>query len=199
KTNLGETLDMLIHLLPNIQHERPPESLLSPQVQLRFFPKTHPGLPTIKGKTKYLLAWRFAQWVMPIFVLGPVEGLAELATMDVGSSSNDQQRRTANENSRTSTKYEDSESGRIHFKVISMRVINEDLAMDFELSPSQGYDDTPITKLIVRWETVFSQPRRSSDYIDVNKNQSTVTGIFTFEFDRAGKILVHSIDDIQEV
>ncbi|KAK9481021.1 hypothetical protein V1514DRAFT_288055 [Lipomyces japonicus] len=161
KLNLGQTLDTLTELLPNIQHARIPASLLSPDIQLRFFPKTHPGLPSIHGKTAYLTTWKIAQWVLPLFVLGPFGAIPEGA--------------------RAVTQ---EDTGDIVFKVVNMRVESD--------SPPE-YEGIETTKLLVRWEMSFEPPKSRSG------PDTVVAGLFTFDFDSDGRILAHSIDDVEEL
>ncbi|KAK9324698.1 hypothetical protein V1517DRAFT_316616 [Lipomyces orientalis] len=215
KTNLGETLDTLIRLLPNLQHEHPPPSLLSSNIQLRFFPKTHPGLPTIRGKTAYLATWRVAQWVLPFVILGPIDGFAEIADTAADSAATVTKKSDDRGVQGTLTSIlglanrssPDHRKGNIVFKIISMRIINEDNAIDDDiLGNADGVDEyasEPATKLIVRWQTSFapatSSAATATEDLDDGRVASIVTGLFTFEFDRNGKILVHSVDDLEEI
>ncbi|KAJ8099434.1 hypothetical protein POJ06DRAFT_134887 [Lipomyces tetrasporus] len=215
KTNLGETLDILIRLLPNLQHEHPPPSLLSSNIQLRFFPKTHPGLPTIRGKTAYLATWRVAQWILPFVVLGPIDGFAEIADTAADSAAAVTKKSDDKGVQGTLTSIlglanrtsPDHRKGNIVFKIISMRIINEDNDIDDDiLGNVDGVDEyasEPATKLIVRWQTSFVPATNSAATatkdLDDGRVASIVTGLFTFEFDRDGKILVHSVDDLEEI
>ncbi|KAK9237485.1 hypothetical protein V1525DRAFT_442429 [Lipomyces kononenkoae] len=221
KTNLGEkviandlALDTLIRVLPNLQHENPPLSLLSPSIQLRFFPKTHPGLPTIRGKTAYIASWRIAQWILPFVVLGPIDGFAEIADSAADSAAvvpkSDDRGPSGTLTAilglgnRPSP---DHKKGNIVFKIISMRIINEDNDIDDDILGNSdsvdGYASEPATKLLVRWQTSFDPTASSlataAENVEDGKVASIITGLFTFEFDRNGKILVHSVDDVQEI
>ncbi|KAK9448103.1 uncharacterized protein V1518DRAFT_375685 [Limtongia smithiae] len=229
KTNLGKTLDTLMEILPNLQSQSPPPSLLSPRIQLRLFPKSHPNLPTIRGKTAYLATWRLAQWVIPFFVLGPIDGLTEVKDNVFTDDGEKSRRSLADYASSTASSNgilgfanrfsADHRKGSIIFKIMSMRVINEGSDIDDDLENYQshlatGDDDhlsaTSSTKLLVRWQTSFVPAGASQGGTvlasasaggDGEEQQipSIVTGLFTFEFDKSGKILVHSIDDVQEI
>ncbi|KAK7203618.1 hypothetical protein BZA70DRAFT_70705 [Myxozyma melibiosi] len=221
KTELGKSLDILTRLLPNLQHETPPSSLLSPNIQLRLFPKSHPSLPSIRGKIAYLTSWRLAQWILPFLVLGPIEGFAEIAdTMLLDDSSGAEKRkkstweRTGQSMLSLSDKFTpDHKKGSIVFKIMSMRVVNEENSVDDDVTEdgsSGSYEYESPTKLLVRWQTMFvptSSPSTSalslshSSDSDVGSSGSgaVIVGLFTFEFDRHGKIVVHSVDDVQEI
>ncbi|KAK9364596.1 hypothetical protein V1509DRAFT_635847 [Lipomyces kononenkoae] len=212
KTDLGETLDTLIRVLPNLQHENPPLSLLSPNIQLRFFPKTHPGLPTIRGKTAYIASWRIAQWILPFVVLGPIDGFAEIADSAADAAAVTKSDDRGMPGTFTSIlglgnrPSPDHKKGSIVFKIISMRMINEDNDIDDDILGNvdavDGYASEPATKLLVRWQTSFepaSLATAAAEDVEDGKMASIITGLFTFEFDRNGKILVHSVDDVQEI
>ncbi|KAK9351228.1 hypothetical protein V1523DRAFT_353944 [Lipomyces doorenjongii] len=213
KTNLGETLDTLIRLLPNLQHENPPLSLLSSNIQLRFFPKTHPGLPTIRGKTAYIAAWRIAQWILPFVVLGPIDGFAEIADSAADAAAVTKKSDDRSMPGLTSIlglgnrQSPDHRKGNIVFKIISMRIINEDNDIDDDILGNfeavDEYASEPATKLLVRWQTSFepatNAPATAAEDEADGRAASIVTGLFTFEFDRNGKILVHSVDDLEEI
>ncbi|KAK9467216.1 hypothetical protein V1512DRAFT_247478 [Lipomyces arxii] len=208
RTDLGQTLDTLTQMLPNLQHELPPSSLLSPHIQLRFFPKTHPGLPSIRGKTAYLATWRVTQWILPFFVLGPIDGLVEMA--------DDSKRKGVHDGSAVTNLLgmvknvpAEHRKGSIVFKIVSMKVVNEDsdISDDDVSSTANGPEPESDIKLLVRWQILFAGPadesQATADTLSgqtQNQTQpSVVTGLFTFEFDRDGKILVHSIDDVEEI
>ncbi|KAK9463079.1 uncharacterized protein V1516DRAFT_671894 [Lipomyces oligophaga] len=209
--DLGKSLDTLMQVLPNLQHELPPSWLLSPNIQLRLFPTSHPNLPAIHGRTAYLASWRLAQWILPLIVLGPIEGLTGVLDSATTSTSS-----RSESSSTPSTSTQSDKSGlsgllgwigdphreKLTFKIINMRVVTDDA---FETA------DT-VTKLIVRWQVTYARRYLSEDdgsgnasvvvgsRSPVSKTEpSIVTGLFTFEFDSAGKLVVHSIDDIEEL
>lgn len=217
RANCNIALDTLMRILPNLQHELPPSSILSRHIQLRLLPKTHPSLPSIRGKVGYLASWRLAQWVLPFFVLGPLEGFAEIADGILPDDSANGSKKSAWEKTSKSVlgitdKFTaDHKKGSIVFKIMSMRVIDEEAPIDEDVSESTNESGTALessTKLLVRWQASFAPSaaevkssvlRSGSSGSEECQGNAVVVGLFTFEFDKAGKILVHSVDDIQEI
>ncbi|KAK9474692.1 uncharacterized protein V1510DRAFT_353102, partial [Dipodascopsis tothii] len=176
---LPRTVETLLDsLLPAIPHSpAPPAELLSPHVQLRLLPKTHPRFPAVRGRVAYMATWRLAQMVLPFVALGPVEGAAA-AVPDERRLQRDQ---------------------RVEFVVDSLRM--EDASGATMALSSGGVRDVRASagaRLYVRWRTLFTAPADGPDG-RVEVDVATIAGTFTFEFDEAGRILVHSIDDVEEV
>jgi hypothetical protein len=150
---------------------------------------------------------------LPFVVLGPIDGFAEIADGAADAAAVTKKSDDRGMPGLTSIlglgnrQSPDHRKGNIVFKIISMRIINEDNDIDDDIlgkvEAVDEYASEPATKLLVRWQTSFvpatNTPVTAAVDGDDGRAASIVTGLFTFEFDRNGKILVHSVDDLEEI
>ena len=167
--NIPLALRILQERLPTLLQSPLPQDILSPYISLHLFPSTHPHLPTVSGRVAYTAAL----WTSPI-AFGRVPHVPVVSN--------------------------------VQLEILSERMVKP---------PSRSYStqssSTRQEQLIVRWRTKGKTKNKgiaSRENVDKitqwlgggkgEDDRQEFTGLFVFEFDEEGRIVVHTIEHVQE-
>ncbi|AEO71460.1 uncharacterized protein THITE_75460 [Thermothielavioides terrestris NRRL 8126] len=169
KVKLGKTLRILQERLPTLLQTPLPQEVLSPHITLHLFPSTHPHLPTVTGRVAYIAAL----WSSPIaWNRVPLVGNVRLEIL--------------------SARMVDHPGACGEQLVVRWRTVGGGgrIGKKGLLGFGAGAGDGDSAETEVKAPVGMAQPVGASD--------KEFTGLFIFDFDSEGRILSHTIENVQE-
>ncbi|KAF3941201.1 hypothetical protein ABW19_dt0202695 [Dactylella cylindrospora] len=191
KLNLGKTIDILKDRLPTLLQSPLPSEILSPSITLQLFPSTHPHLPTVRGRMAYIAAL----WTSPV-VWGRIPGIkVRLEILSVKMTKGGMPLKDLDDG-------DSSEIGGEQM-IVKWRASSSPNGSG-NGKPNGAQSSKPTSPSKSTPTTTLSKESKEDPLAAITSSIPKITtngdfcGLFIFEFDDAGKIKTHIIEDVEE-